>query len=733
MLIMTTNIDPADKTFSAPSPTQQKIADFMAWVADTIDYLSHNLWPIVDLVIRLFIAKQALFSGFLLATDWHMATSMASAANAIPSVGSAAQALPVILVLILGGLSLLLGFGTRVGALAILLLSAWTHHYSMPSDLNLFWMIWMAGCVMRGAGSLSLDHLMASGMKNSAVPFVSGLVRMFRASYPPLSALYLLGLRLWLMFGMVMTVIISAENWDGHTNAMLSWLPLHSAHNLFGEASILIPIFLGFGFLTRVAAFSGIAFIGYSAVMTDMINFPFYWITTLGILLAYGPGPLSLDGAILGILKRKIPQLSGKPAFSLDGLPHVVIVGAGFGGIACARALRHAPVKVTLIDSHNYFLFQPLLYQVATAGLSPGDIAVPIRSIFRDQFNAEVFLGTVKDIDVVNRKLIADRMTIGYDHLVIATGATHSYFGKDVWAPYAPGLKRVDDATSIRRRILEAFELAEVAATNEERKRLLNFVIVGGGPTGVELAGAIAELARFGMEKDFRNFDPSMAHIVLVQAAPRILPTFPETLSALAQKSLEAIGAKVLINSRVEQIDVEGVIVNGERIYSKSVLWAAGVTASPAAKWLKAEADQAGRVKVADDLSVPGLTNIFVIGDTASANCWDGKPVPGLAPAAKQGGEYVAKAIIARLFNKQNAPFVYKHLGSLATIGRKAAVADFGRVKLGGALAWWFWGLVHVFFLVGTRNRLTVIINWLWSYITFRASTRLITGPAAQE
>jgi NADH dehydrogenase FAD-containing subunit len=446
-------------------------------------------------------------------------------------------------------------------------------------------------------------------------------------------------------------------------------------------------------------------------------------------LVAKGPGPFSLDGAVLAGLRRSLPELSG----NLEGLPRVVIVGAGFGGIACARALRNAPASITLIDRQNYHLFQPLLYQVATAALSPADIAIPIRAIFRDQFNAKVMLATVTGLDTERREVLADGVNLPYDYLVIATGATHSYFGHDAWAPFAPGLKRVDDATLVRGRVLEAFERAEVAANEGERRRLLSFVIVGGGPTGVELAGAIAELARVGMAKDFRNFDPATAEIILVQAGPRLLPAFPESLSEVARRSLANIGVKVFLNSKVRLIDADGVLVNDRRIYSRTVLWAAGVAASPAAKWLNAEADKAGRVKVQPDLSVPHLRDVYVIGDTALANCWQGQPVPGLAQAAKQGGAFVAKVIRAKLRGEPAShAFSYRHMGSLATIGRKSALADFGFVRLRGAMAWWLWGIVHVLFLVGSRNRAAVVLNWIWSYATYGASTRLITGSSPQ-
>ena len=384
---------------------------------------------------------------------------------------------------------------------------------------------------------------------------------------------------------------------------------------------------------------------------------------------------------------------------------------------------------MTLIDRHNYHLFQPLLYQVATASLSPGDIAVPIRNLFRDQFNAEVVYGEVTGVDTAARTVALDGRRIDYDYLVLATGASHSYFGRDDWGPFAPGLKRVEDATEVRRRVLTAFERAEGSDDPAERLAQLTFLIVGGGPTGVELAGAIAELAHFGLEREFRNIDPAAARVILVQAGARVLPTFPESLSAAAASALQSLGVEALVNSRVEQIDADGVTISGRRIAARTVLWAAGVVASPAARWLGAATDNAGRVKVAADLSVPDLDGVFAIGDTALATAWQGQPVPGLAPAAKQGGDHVARVIAAHLAGRAAvAPFVYRHRGSLATIGRKAAVADFGWLQLRGAWAWWLWGVVHVGFLAGTRNRVSVMLDWFWSYLTFTSGTRLITG-----
>ena len=600
-------------------------------------------------------------------------------------------------------------------------------------DLNLFWMALLACYVLLGADRLSLDRLLSQGLKSSPLPKVGALITFLDATRPALTGIYLLALRVALMLTLLLASDHLATAMKRTTADIHAWLPVKSATLLFGNEVVALALLIGSGFATRATALLTVVIIGYHEMSGGDVSFPFYWAVLLLLLVAKGPGPFSLDSAVLAGLRRSLAMLSGKPAFNLEGLPRVVIVGAGFGGIACARALRHAPASITLIDRQNYHLFQPLLYQVATAALSPADIAIPIRAIFRDQLNAKVMLATVTGVDTARREVLVDGLNLPYDHLVIATGAMHSYFGQDAWAPFAPGLKRVDDATLIRRRVLEAFERAEVAVSETERRRLLSFVIVGGGPTGVELAGAIAELARVGMEKDFRNFDPATAEITLVQAGPRLLPAFPESLSEVARRSLADAGVKVFLNSKVRLIDADGAMVNDRRIYSRTVLWAAGVAASPAAIWLNAEADKAGRVKVQPDLSVPQLPDVYVIGDTALANCWKGQPVPGLAPAAQQGGAFVAKIIRAKLRGEPIPhAFSYRHMGSLATIGRKSAVADFGFVRLRGTMAWWLWGIVHVLFLVGSRNRVAVVLNWIWSYVTYRASTRLITGSSPQ-
>ena len=412
--------------------------------------------------------------------------------------------------------------------------------------------------------------------------------------------------------------------------------------------------------------------------------------------------------------------------------PRVVIIGAGFGGLSAAKALADKPFDVTVIDRHNYHLFQPLLYQVATAALSPAEIAAPIRHILNRAQNINVMLGQVSGIDTAAHEVLAEGRRVPYDSLVIATGAQHAYFGHDEWGAHAPGLKTVDDATYIRRRVLLAFEKAESEPDPAERARLLNFIIVGGGPTGVEMAGAIAELSKRALAEDFRAIDPRAARIILVEAAPRLLTPFDPKLSEEAKKSLEGLGVEVRLGAPVTALDSAGVTIGqGEatqRIEARTVIWGAGVMASPAGAWLNAETDRVGRVKVSPDLSVPGHPDVFVIGDTALIDDELGNPLPGVAPVAKQQGNYVAALLVARQAGKTIAPFRYRDLGSLATIGRKRAVVQMGRFRLSGFLAWLLWCVAHIYYLIGFRNRFVVAISWLWSYVTFQRATRLITG-----
>ena len=408
--------------------------------------------------------------------------------------------------------------------------------------------------------------------------------------------------------------------------------------------------------------------------------------------------------------------------------PRIVIVGAGFGGLEAARALSRQPVDVTVIDANNHHCFQPLLYQVATATLSPADIAWPIRGLFRGRPNVRVVLGTVTGIDRAARVVRSDAGDIGYDFLIVATGATHFYFGHPEWEASAPELKRIEDATRIRRRILLALEHAEISNDEVERQRLMTFVIVGGGPTGAEMAGAIAEITMHTLKSDFRRIDPRRSRILLIEAGPRILTAFPVALSDYAHKTLQRAGVEIRLNAPVTRCDERGVALGEERIEAATVIWAAGVAASPAAQWFDAERDRAGRIKVAADLSLPGHPEIFVVGDTASVSDASGKPVPGIAPAAKQMGKYAARVITAIITGTARpAPFRYRHYGNFATIGRRAAISDFGGVSLKGTLAWLLWSVAHIYFLIGVRHRLMVALTWIWNYTTMKRGALLIT------
>jgi NADH dehydrogenase len=409
-----------------------------------------------------------------------------------------------------------------------------------------------------------------------------------------------------------------------------------------------------------------------------------------------------------------------------DFRPRVLIVGGGFGGIACAKALKHADVDITLVDRNNYHCFQPLLYQVATAALSPNQIAWPIREVLRTQANITTLMAEIERIDVAAKTACASGHALPYDFLVLATGATHSYFGHDAWAPFAPGLKTIEDAQAIRRHLLTCFEQAELSDDEAERQRLLTFVIVGGGPTGVELAGAFAEVAGHALRKDFRRIDPRNARIVLIEGTPQVLPVYPADLAGYAHRELAHKSVDVRTNTMVTGCDAQGVDTSAGRIEAATIVWAAGVQSSPAANWLGAEHDRAGRVVVTPELTVPGRDEIFVIGDAASIA---GKALPGIAPVAKQMGQYVARTIRARIGRRSApAPFHYKHYGDLATIGRNSAVVKLNALKLTGFIAWGFWSVAHIYFLIGARNRIAVAFNWLWDYLTFRRGVRLILG-----
>ena len=409
--------------------------------------------------------------------------------------------------------------------------------------------------------------------------------------------------------------------------------------------------------------------------------------------------------------------------------PRVVIVGAGFGGLAAAQRLANKPVDVTLVDRRNHHLFQPLLYQVATAALSPADIAAPIRSILAKARNVRVMLDEVTGVDILrDRVSLASGREVAFNYLILATGAQHSYFGRDQWARHAPGLKSIENALDIRHRVLLALERAETESDPERRRALLTFVVIGGGPTGVEMAGAIAELARQSVSNDFRSITPHCSRMVLVEAGSRILPGFPEALSTRAEESLRGLGVEVITGKPVTDIGSTQLFVGERRIACHTIVWAAGVQASPAAHWLEAERDPAGRIFVEADLSVPHHPRIFAIGDTANAACCDrGRALPGIAPVAKQQGRHVAEQILGR----RTGPFRYRSFGNLATIGRSQAVIDWGGWHLSGFTAWLIWSVAHIWFLVGFRNRIVVGIQWLWNYLTYQRSARLITGDDA--
>lgn len=407
----------------------------------------------------------------------------------------------------------------------------------------------------------------------------------------------------------------------------------------------------------------------------------------------------------------------------------LVVIGAGFGGLEVVKGLNGVGLDITLIDKRNHHLFQPLLYQVATTSLATSEIAWPVRQLMRRRKDVTTLLATVTGVDPVGRRvLLQGGDTVPYDTLVVATGARHSYFGHDEWEPFAPGLKTLEDATTIRRRVLLAFEEAERESDAALRAALLTFVIIGAGPTGVELAGTIADLARDTLKGEFRRIDPGEARVVLVEAGPRVLSNFRDSLSAYARQALEKLGVEVLLGRPVTAVDADGVAIEGERLPARTVLWAAGVAASPAAAWLGADADGVGRTMVEPDLTVRGHPEIFVIGDTAHVVREDGRPVPGVAPAAKQQGRHVARTIRARLDGAPpHARFRYRSDGDLATIGKRAAVVDFGWISLKGWPAWWLWGLAHIYFLIGLRHRLAVALSWLWIYATGQRSARLIT------
>jgi len=569
--------------------------------------------------------------------------------------------------------------------------------------------------VIGGAGPLSLDFLLRSGL--ARVPLWAAR---------SISRLYARSSMLGELILPLVTRVFLATTIAGGIGLAIWPVPLTGELVTAPWWMLLLSWALVLGAATRPVALILCALV--PPIVLSAGNSDRFEVALLLLLLAVkGAGWLSLDGAVLNWAARHLRMRSRND----EPVPHVVVVGGGFGGIAAVRRLRWTACRITLIDRRNHYLFQPLLYQVATAALSPADIALPIRSVLRDQRNVTVRLGDVVGVDQATREVLLPTERISFDYLVLATGAQHSYFGRDEWAAYAPGLKSIEDATAMRSRMLLAFEQAESERDPAKRDAWLTFVVVGGGPTGVELAGALAELARTGLQKEYRVIDPATARVILVQSAPRVLPAFSSALSAHAERSLRDLGVEVRTNTKVTDIDESGVEIDGLRIAAQTTFWAAGVAASPAARWLGRAADKSGRVLVDDNLAVKGCLGVFAIGDTAASNGWAGAGVPGLAPAAKQQGRHVADVIRAAIKGHPvPSAFRYRHYGNLATIGRLAAVVEVHWLRLWGAPAWWLWGLAHVLLLAGGRNRATVVLNWLWAYLTYRRGSRLITGNA---
>lgn len=633
-----------------------------------------GLGSTLDLVIRFWLAQGFFVSGVLKVSDWTTALYLAANEYPLSWLDPVAAAWFGVGIELIGSILLATGLLTRFAAAALagLSLIVYTQYQALPETM--LTAILLGWFVVRGAGGASLDRLVGPAVADSALPGAASIAKAFDATTRWIGPAIQLFIRLWMAEIFWSSGLAKIASWQ--TTVLLfaeeyrvPLLPPEWAAGLATATELSAPVLLAAGLLTRAATLPLLAMT--LVIQLTYLDRPehFLWMMLFGQILLRGPGPLSLDHLLGKRLVKVLPQLEGIPFLPGIDAPRVVIVGAGFGGLTAARALAHTAAQVTVIDRRNYHLFQPLLYQVATAGISPADIATPIRSVLRDQPNTRVLLGRVTGIDEAARAVLIGETRVPYDYLVLATGARHSYFGRDDWAADAPGLKKVDDALAIRSRILGAFEAAELAEDPAERRRLLTFIVVGAGPTGVELAGAIVELARVGMAKEFRSFDPAEARVILVEAGPRVLAAFPETLSAKARVALVDLGVEVRTGLPVKAIAADHVMLGDERLETRTVIWAAGVAASPAAKWLKVEADRAGRVKVEPDLSVPGKSNIFVIGDTAAVIDAFGTPVPGLAPAAKQEGGYVARLISRRIEGRADpAPFRYLHLGSLATI-----------------------------------------------------------------
>ncbi|WP_421991825.1 FAD-dependent oxidoreductase [Qipengyuania sp.] len=697
---------------------------------------TETFWPLTDFATRIFIGLWFLRSGLVKAADWQTAVYLAANEYPVGWMDPVTAATTGLAIELVGPLLFILGFFTRPAALAMATLILISQAVYVPTTTNLVIGAMLAWYVFHGPAAISLDRVLATGLKRSALPFARPIGIAGDWSREKLAPVAMAAIRVWLG----LTLLAHAGVIEPSVE-VLTWLPTTIFWGFPDWLALVSAAFFVTGFGAVIVSYG--LFILIAAFMVTSAHpsvtlFPFLF---LAIYEARGAGALSVDRALLAWMEKNIlfdRDYSEIP----EDWPHVIVVGAGFGGLAAVERIKRLPVRITLIDKRNYHLFQPLLYQIATATLNPADIATPIRSLFRGDGNVRVIKGEVHAVDTDARTVAfasigTDDQTLRYDKLLLATGAAHSYFGREEWRSCAPGLKTIEDGVAVRAAILNAFEEAEACADEDRIRRLLTFVIVGGGPTGVELAGAIAELAKVNVKREFRTIDPASARVILVQSGPHILPAFPEELSVKAAESLEDLGVEIRTGGRVTEIAENHVRVGEDAlIATETVLWAAGVTASPAARWLDADSDRSGRVLVDENLLVlrggEAVRDVYAIGDTAGSHGWDGKPVPGLAPAAKQAGSYVSKVLEAELLGRPcPGPFRYKHRGSLATIGRKSAVADFGTIRLSGNLAWWLWGLVHVGFLGGVRNRLTVMINWAWNFFAQQSGARLITGGKA--
>ena len=719
-------------------PDYRTTSPFVEWADGARQYATQRLAPLLDLVIRLWLAIGFFRLGILKSIDPEPTVWLFTFVQPVPGMTPETAAALLTGIELVAPVLLLAGLATRFSAVA-LLASGYLLHKAYPAVPDHLYAILLLGTiVIRGPGPVSLDHKFLPSLLSSALP-LTGLARrtgMLLTDY--LGPVYQAFLRLWLAgiaglmgyaaFAGMDASAFAAANRYGFTLMDPSTGLLALAGSMVFAAGL-----LAIGAAARLCAiYLALILLALLIGAQDSGHFNFM-ILALLFLATAGPGLISIDHIFKGMVRRAYPGLIASADW-LANAPHVVVVGGGFAGIAAALGLRHARANVTLVDRRNYHLFQPLLYQVATATLSPSDIATPIRTLTRDVPNCRVALGRVTDVDTEGQAVCIDEKRIPYDYLVLATGAKHSYFGKDQWEPFAPGLKKIDDATEVRREILLAFETAETTDDPAERVRLMTFVIVGGGPTGVELAGAVAELARQGMADEFNAIDPADSRIILVQSAPRVLPAMPERLSDKARVALERLGVDVRTGGRVEEIDDRGVVVAGERIDAGTVIWAAGVAASPAGRWVDSERDRAGRVVVNPELTVGDHENVYAIGDTAACDNGAGAPLPGLAAVAKQQGQFVAKRLRAQIEGKSlPGAFRYRDFGSMATIGREKAVADLRGLQLSGTLAWWLWSVVHVAFMADARNRLSVILDWTWSYLTFSRRIRLITGGPAES